>query len=173
MTQITTTNNTAYLSHTVNLIHRQRKLNYKKCEWLHDYQASLWLKNVIELASQIEQQPLLPDLSRQKLDRNTDSSMTYLSELYFDGRKYIMMRNVRTAAAYGHRNRVREEHVSIIFKPDLSCFWNVTQSSASSKATSTEIFECLSARSVNLESVEVIGCDETVVDTKRNGGVIQ
>ena len=42
--------------------------------------------------------------------------------------------------------------------------WN-----ALSKATFKEIFECLTAQSVDLDSVEV-GYDETV---ERNGGVIQ
>ena len=64
--------------------------------------------------------------------------MTYLFGLYLDGRKYMTMRNEQNAAGYGHRERVREEHVSIICEPVSSYFGNVTPSSASSKAK--EIF---------------------------------
>ena len=51
----TTTKNTPYLSHTVNLIYRYRKVNDKKWWWLR--LPSVWLKLTIEMASQIEQQP--------------------------------------------------------------------------------------------------------------------
>ena len=48
--------------------------------------------------------------SREELtkpDTNTDSRMTYLTGLYFDGRKYMSMRNVRNGVGYGHRDRVK------------------------------------------------------------------
>ena len=35
------------------------------------------------------------------------------------------------------------------------------------------IFEWLTVRSLDLNSVKVVGCDETVVITELNGGVIQ
>ena len=65
------------------------------------------------------------------------------------------MRTVRNAAGYGHRDRVREEHVMIIREPGSSYFGNVSPSSAISKATSKDIFYCSTARSVNLDSVKV------------------
>ena len=46
-------------------------------------------------------------------------------------------------------------------------------SSASSKTTSKEMFECLTTRIVDIEGVKVVGCDEIVVNTERNGGVSQ
>ena len=50
-----------------------------------------------------------------KLDTNTHSSMAYMYGLCSDGRKYVTMKNVRSDEGHGHRNRVREAHVSIIF----------------------------------------------------------
>ena len=38
--------------------------------------------------------------------------------------------------------------------------------SASIKATSKSIFECLTALSVDLDNLKVVGCDETVVITE-------
>ena len=83
----------------------------------------------------------------------------------------MTMRNVRLAAGYGHQNRVREEHVSIICESGSLYLGNVTPSS---EATSKKCFEYLTvARSVDLDSVEVVGCHETIVNTERIGGVIQ
>ena len=45
--------------------------------------------------------------------------MTYLFGLYFDGRKYMTMRNIQNAAGYGQRDGVREEYVSIICEINL------------------------------------------------------
>ena len=98
-TRTTTAKNTPYLSRTVNLINRHRKLNDKKMK-ITVQLLSIWRMLAIELASQIEQQPLLPDLRPQitppktfivvifdekcktrqeltKLETNTESSMTY------------------------------------------------------------------------------------------------
>ena len=66
----------------------------------------------------------------------------------------------------------REEYVIIICEPGSAYFENVTPSSASSNATSKYTFEYLCARSVNIGSVEVVGCNEIVVNIERNNGVI-
>lgn len=108
-----------------------------------------------------------------KQDTDSDSSMTYLPGLYFDGRKDKTMRSVRDIAGHGHRDTVTEEHISIICEPGSSYFGHVTPSSGSSKAISKAIFECLNARSVDLNSVKVVGCDGTVVNTGHNGGAIR
>ena len=102
-----------------------------------------------------------------KIDTNTDSSVAYLFGLYFDGQKYMTMKIVRNVVGYGHRDRVREGHVRIICEPDSTYFGHAMPVSASSKASFKEIFDRLAARSVDLDSVEVIGCDETVVIFER------
>lgn len=112
--------------------------------------------------------------TRQELTKlDSDSSMTCFPGLYFDGRKDKTLKNVRDAARHGHRDRVTEEHVSIICEPGSSYFGHVMPSSGSSKAISKAIFECLTVRSVDLDSVKVVGCDGTAVNTGHNGGVIR
>ena len=74
------------------------------------------------------------------LETNTESSMTYFFRLYFDGRKYTTMINLRSAAGYGHRDRVGEENVGIICEPGLSYYGYVMSLSASSKASSKDFF---------------------------------
>ena len=63
-----------------------------------------------------------------KLDTNTDSSITNLFGLYFDGRMYMKIKYVRNAAGHGHRDRDRGEHFSIICEPGSSYFGNMTPS---------------------------------------------
>ena len=84
--------------------------------------------------------------------------------LYFDNQKCTKQHRI-----YRHRDRVKEEHISNIFKSGSSVF----SKRDAVKCIKQGGFECLTARSVHLGSVEVVGCDETVVNTERSGGVMQ
>lgn len=115
---------------------------------------------------------LIPSRTDKKLDTSTDISVIYLFRLYLDGRNNISMKNVRNTARHGHRDRVREEHVIIICEP-CSAYFGHVMCMCISKATFNVTSECLTRRSVDFNSVEIVGCDGTVANTGRSREIIQ
>ena len=82
--------------------------------------------------------------------------------MYFYVRKYMTTENVWNATGHSFWYRVREEHVSIIRETGSPYFRNVIKQGHLKENSNT----CL-------DSMEVVGCDETVVNTERNDVVIQ
>lgn len=89
--------------------------------------------------------------------------------LYFDGRKDITLQNEKHNGRY-YRKTVKEEHVSVIAEPNSQYVGHVTPSSGTAKAICDSIMELVND---NVDDIMCVGCDGTVVNTGRKGGVIE
>lgn len=104
---------------------------------------------------------------RKRQDLQTDALPFAIKGLYFDGRKdrtLIMEEN--------RRKMIVEEHITMIEEPGSKYLGHFAPRSGSAESIVNKIWEFQEVFNVNLDSLEVIGCDGTNTNTGRKGGVI-
>lgn len=91
--------------------------------------------------------------------------------LFFDGRKDDTLFVERLNGKQFRRN-VKEEHYSLIQEPGSIYIGHVSPSSSSATDITQNIISRLSALSISLEKLELVGCDGTVTNTGWKNGVV-
>lgn len=105
------------------------------------------------------------EMVRKSLKPNLE--LTNLLGLYFDGRID------RTLTRDGNQNKTtQEEHIVLIKEPSSEYLGHVTPKSGSAESIVEAIEDFAKTNHLSLDSLKVIGCDGTNVNTGNIGGVI-
>lgn len=89
--------------------------------------------------------------------------------MYFDGRK-----DQTLALVSGRRILQQEEHISVLQEPGNKYFAHVSlKPPVSAVNIKNGLIRCLNKYEINVDSLAVIGCDGTNVNTGWKGGVIR
>jgi hypothetical protein len=94
-----------------------------------------------------------------------------LHGLFFDGRRDRTLFNDWDGINY-HRKTVTEEHYCLVGEPGSHYLGHVSPCSGSAKNIEEAIGSFLLQKNINLDSFCAIGCDATVTNTGRTGGII-
>lgn len=87
--------------------------------------------------------------------------------LYFDGRKD------KTLTMEDHRRKIIiEEHISLLKEPGSEYIGHISLNAGKAAIISKKIMEFLVRKNIDVKKFIVVGCDGTVVNTGRYGGVI-
>ena len=108
---------------------------------------------------------------REKERRHNQNFQTPLGVqgLYFDGKKDSTL----TPQKFGVGTHfVREEHITLVAEPGSNDVGHFTPYSGKAKDVSEGLLEFCSSHDLNLDSLNVIGCDGTTLNTEAKGGVI-
>ena len=93
--------------------------------------------------------------------------------LYFNSRKDKTLIEVTELDGKHHQQTIREEHISIVSKPESKYFDHVSPCSRKAKDIASEILSLLNKRSVDTKQIVAIGCDSTAVNTGIKEGVVR
>jgi hypothetical protein len=95
-----------------------------------------------------------------------------LRGLYFDGRKDNTMISKLEGKSY-HRRMEPEEHYSIVAEPSSLYLGHITPPNSTAKGIEEALTGFLAEKKVVTDNFDVVGCDATVTNTGRLGGVIR
>lgn len=130
---------------------------------LHD------IKSDVEI---IDRSKLRRERSKSRKEILAANQVTCLPALYFDGRKDKVLTIVKKGVKK-HRQIVVEEHISVIKEPDSIYVGYAVPYNGTAKNIELAIFDLLSKENMLLTETVAIGCDGTVTNTGKKGGVIR
>lgn len=109
-------------------------------------------------------------LKRKRVESLSDDP---LLGLYFDGRHdKTLLKEKKGSKIYYSADK--EDHYSLVQEPGSKFFGHITPSSGHAKNITESIFSFISKEAPeSLQSLQAVGCDGTVVNTGRHGGVIR
>jgi hypothetical protein len=113
--------------------------------------------------------------ARQKLRSEvlSEEKIDGIPALYFDGRKDKTLKIV-SKGRKKYRQTIIEEHISIIKEPGSTYIGYAVPSHGTAKSLAFAIHETLTSHlNISLNDTVAIGCDGTVVNTGKYGGVIR
>ena len=114
----------------------------------------------------IDPSKILRSRKRLRFDTCLADNTSDIVGLYFDGRKYVtLVKDDLTK----HVQKRTEEHYVLVEQPGDGYIGHVSPNSGSAR----NIFEAIRESGIALNSITVVCCDGTNVDTGRNGGVIR
>lgn len=101
---------------------------------------------------------------------NCRSTQTTVQALYFDGRKDWTLTKCKDFSGRMRFKKIREEHYVIISEPDSKYVNHFTPKTAKAKDIAKEIVDISESM---ISNIRVLGCDGTVCNVGRQGGVIR
>ena len=93
--------------------------------------------------------------------------------LYFDGKIDKTLLQVKDDEGFMHHNIIKEDHITILTKPESQYLSHITPLGGSGKEISSAILECLQRMNVDATSIAAVGCDGTVVNTGHKSGAVR
>lgn len=91
--------------------------------------------------------------------------------LYFDGRKDKTLVNEEREGSY-YRTTKTEEHLSFVEEPGSAYFGHTSLEGGSAQDIKNAVVNFLFKKDVNIDSIKVVGCDGTAVNTGKKGGAL-
>ncbi|KAK3921566.1 putative global transcription activator SNF2L1 [Frankliniella fusca] len=123
-----------------------------------------------------EDKSLVVDINKVRRDREKVRKETQKSSntspilgLYFDGKSDSTMKMEKRGDTY-HRVTVAEEHISLVQEPGGE-YLDHLASAKSAKASMASMIKYCQDKNINLEQLEVIGCDGTATNTGHKSGI--
>ncbi len=108
--------------------------------------------------------------TRDQMVKQSQSHVTSLRGLYFDGRKDQTLVITKDGHKF-HRKIITEEHISLIQQPESKYIGHISPKGGSAASIAASIVEFLTGH--NCKEIIAVGCDGTVVNTGHKGGVIR
>lgn len=109
---------------------------------------------------------------RKRSELKSSHESTIVRGICFDGRKDKTIKNIKDGSSF-YRQTTSEEHISLIQEPDSLYLGHLSPAGSSAKEIKDSIANFIATKDINIKKLVSIGCDGTVVNTGRKGGVIR
>lgn len=125
-----------------------------------------------DLSNVIDPSKIRRERKRKRSELKPSHDSTIVRGIYFDGRKDKTLKNIKDGSKF-YRQTTMEEHISLIQEPDSLYLGHLSPAGSSAKEIKDSIANFIATKNINIEKLVSIGCDGTLVNTGRKGGVIR
>lgn len=134
--------------------------------------ASAVLHDIRSNIQVIDKSKLRRERKKVRDDVMSKQKCTDIPALYFDGRKDKTLKIVKKGTKK-YRQIVVEEHISVLKEPDSIYLGYAFLEQGTAKNIEQSIYALLVSEKISLENLVAIGCDGTITNTGKFGGVIR
>lgn len=120
----------------------------------------------------IDKNKIRRERTKSRLNTTNQNTVFQITSVYFDGKRdSTLIDEKRRNRIY--REKIAEEHISVISKPDSKYVRHFTPGSGTARSIYSGILQLFTKQSLPLQPLVAIGCDGTNVNTGTKGGIIK